>query len=212
MPHLMHANKYAILVPTTFTYLNGCSVLTTLLVVLSYIDGTHSSYCNCNPHPNRSSLFTHYKIMKYIIPLLLLISCSSPVPPDETFLHQVWCLDVADNNIPAVQAAMDEWNDRTMRTTWTIGENCTAHIVQTDKLETDLQDKVAVTAASREEIQFLSGFDSNVNHIMLHELGHVAGLNHSNNENDIMFHSSFTPVEHLSVGDLKAFNDLYWKL
>ncbi len=145
--------------------------------------------------------------MKQILPLVLLLTgCIDIAKPSHDELHRVWCLkDVSAENADIIQDAMTEWNERSDMTTWSIGTSgCDGFIVGMH--EVPGKTEWAAETHYRDSIYFETDFTgAPLYHIMLHELGHVASLNHSDNPDDIMYYA-VTDVAHLSDGDIAQFH------
>jgi hypothetical protein len=148
-------------------------------------------------------------ILAATLSLLALAGCSAPAPPDRATLSATWCLDMDDERAVVFVSAMDEWNARTGVTEWRRDEEaCTMRAYPVPAGDSALHN--ATGHQAMEGIAFNEALPvSDLRHVALHELGHVAWLGHSSDERDVMY-PVWTPVSDLSEGDLEAFRRINW--
>lgn len=150
--------------------------------------------------------------MKYLIILLSLLGCSDP-SLDHAPLSYTYCLEnVPERHVAFIQAAMDEWNSKTGVTTLSVGvgADCNASIKLTDYVGTKDEDAANSLVALR-QIQYEYDIENDaIRVVMLHELGHMLGLEHSLNQHDIMFYNAFASDGHITKNDLAAFRKYWW--
>lgn len=151
-------------------------------------------------------------MLKYLLVGLLLVGCSDPMSPKDGKLHQSWCLqNVPPQDIAIIQDAMSEWNSRTGKTTWHFnGNDCDGTIKRVQIIEPH-SSWIGDTFA-RQVIEYEAHLEGiRLNHVILHELGHVAYLEHSDNPADIMYPTIPNEArDSLSEGDLNAFHSYWW--
>jgi hypothetical protein len=148
----------------------------------------------------------------FFLSILLVAGCSDPMPPSVTDLNIGYCtVNVPEEQLSYIQAAMDEWNEKTQYTHWTLNQDCNSTIEVVAEIE-DRSEMVGKTFRSDNmRIQVESVVTGEwLQAVMLHELGHVAHLEHSDNPADIMFHSA-SGEKHLSGNDLKEFHSVNWQ-
>ncbi len=134
------------------------------------------------------------------------------MPPNPADLHLTFCtINVPENQVQFITAAMDEWNEKTAVTTWKIvGKDCDSTISMVETVKGP-ESRVAITLWSdNNNIEFEKQVQNEwLTSVMLHELGHVAHLNHSDNPDDLMFDS--TPAgKHITENDLEQFRKINW--
>jgi hypothetical protein len=147
----------------------------------------------------------------FFLSILLIAGCSDPMPPSVSDLNLGYCtVNVPEEQLVFIQAAMDEWNEKT-HTHWTLNQDCNTTIEVVTEIE-DRSEMVGKTFRSdgmRIEVESVVTGEW-LRAVMLHELGHVAHLDHSDYSEDIMYHST-SGEKHLSENDLKEFNRINWQ-
>lgn len=147
---------------------------------------------------------------KILFILMLVMGCSSPQPFMPSDLHRQYCLvNVDSDKVEYIQAAIDEWNSSTF-TTWQLGE-CQSTITQVDTIAGEPGWLAVTYAWEGDRIEFETAASGDMLRLaMLHELGHVAHLDHSDNPAAVMYAEANDPGKHLTESDLAEFNRINW--